>query len=376
MIIRPRRLIRTGIALLCVAAIGCVSTRVYADPSSAELEQKTNDRQGQLNGLNSQLSTLLKEMDELSTEAEELKAEIEESQKAFDKAQKNGEEHYEAMKLRIKYMYEAGNTSFLEMLLSAENMSDFLNKSEFIQNVSEYDRNMMNELIKIQDEIKEDGEKLEKKHEELTAKQDELKVKRKQVEATISSTSAQLNDYTEQLARARQAEAEAAAAAAAEEARRAAEEAERLAKEAAEKKAADAAEKAKAAEEARKQAEAIEESEHYDVPDAVYVEGSTEGKTNLGNFRITHYCPCYYCCGKWAGGRTASGTIPTPGRTIAVDPKVIPLGSEVVINGQVFVAEDTGGAIKGNRIDVFVANHATALAKGVYYADVYMDTGE
>lgn len=92
----------------------------------------------------------------------------------------------------------------------------------------------------------------------------------------------------------------------------------------------------------------------------------------LGTFRITHYCPCSICCGPWANGITSTGATATTNHTIAVDPSVIPYGSQVVINGQVYVAEDCGGAIKGNRIDIYVATHAEGESKGVYYADAYL----
>ncbi len=88
----------------------------------------------------------------------------------------------------------------------------------------------------------------------------------------------------------------------------------------------------------------------------------------LGEFRITHYCNCAKCCGKWANGLTATGTVPTAGKTIAVDPSVIPLGSEVKLNGHIYVAEDTG--VYGNSIDVFVDDHQEALQLGLYYAEV------
>ena len=85
--------------------------------------------------------------------------------------------------------------------------------------------------------------------------------------------------------------------------------------------------------------------------DSFFVESSN--KKFIGYFKITHYCNCSKCCGKWAGGATASGTIPEEGRTIAVDPKVIPLGSHVEIDGiDGYIAEDTGGVIKGNIIDL------------------------
>lgn len=92
--------------------------------------------------------------------------------------------------------------------------------------------------------------------------------------------------------------------------------------------------------------------------------------TSLGQFKITAYCNCSKCCGKWAGGPTASGAMPKAGRTIAVDPKVIPLGSKVIIDGHTYIAEDTGGAIKGNKIDLYCSSHAEALSWGVKYKNV------
>ncbi|HIR27674.1 MAG TPA: 3D domain-containing protein [Candidatus Choladousia intestinigallinarum] len=93
---------------------------------------------------------------------------------------------------------------------------------------------------------------------------------------------------------------------------------------------------------------------------------------SLGTFRITHYCPCSICCGPWANGITSTGVTATTNHTIAVDPSQIPYGSQVVINGQVYVAEDCGGAIKTNCIDIYVASHAEGEAKGVYYTEVYL----
>ena len=86
---------------------------------------------------------------------------------------------------------------------------------------------------------------------------------------------------------------------------------------------------------------------------------------DLGIFKLTAYCPCSICCGEYAGGPTASGVYPTAGQTIAVDPDVIPLGSWVDIYLQGygwcrFRAEDTGSAIKGNDIDIYVPIHAAA----------------
>ena len=91
----------------------------------------------------------------------------------------------------------------------------------------------------------------------------------------------------------------------------------------------------------------------------------------LGEFKLTAYCACAKCCGK-SDGITATGTVATQGRTIAVDPSVIPYGTVVNINGNNYTAEDCGGAIGGKRIDVFFNNHSDALNFGVQYADVYL----
>ena len=350
MSIKHKGLARAGIVAICVAAIGCTNTYVHAEPTSAELEEKTSGLQNELDSLNGQLDMLLTEMDSIAKEAEGIAASMTDTEARLEEAQAKGEKQYEDMKLRIKYMYEAGNTSFIELLSTAEGMTDFLNKADFIQTVSEYDRKMLEELLATQNEIAEEGARLEKQQQALVAKQEELGNKRGEVERMISSTSSDLNKYSAQLERARAAEALAA-------------------KQAAEEKAA--RERAAAEEKARKEAEKNKDSEGK----ATDNEGnsvSTEGAKHLGSFKITHYCSCYYCCGKWAGGNTASGTRPTAGRTIAVDPGVIPLGSKVIINGHTYIAEDTGKAIKGKKIDIYVNSHSTALAYGTYYADVYL----
>lgn len=99
---------------------------------------------------------------------------------------------------------------------------------------------------------------------------------------------------------------------------------------------------------------------------------------SLGNFKITAYCSCEICCGKWANNRPngivygAIGEELKEGYSIAVDPKVIPYRTEVVINGNTYKAQDCGGGIKGNEIDVYFENHDDALEFGVQYAEVFL----
>ena len=91
----------------------------------------------------------------------------------------------------------------------------------------------------------------------------------------------------------------------------------------------------------------------------------------IGVFRISYYCPCLKCNGGY--NNTATGNPLRPWHTIAVDPSIIKLNSTVYIDGYgTFKAEDTGGSIKGNRIDICVNNHTEAYQLGVVYKDVYI----
>ena len=92
---------------------------------------------------------------------------------------------------------------------------------------------------------------------------------------------------------------------------------------------------------------------------------STTGGTT---YKITAYCPCSKCCGK-ATGRTASGTKATAGRTVAASSKFA-FGTKLNIGGHIYTVEDRGGAVNGNKIDIFVNTHAEALQWGVRYMNV------
>ena len=95
---------------------------------------------------------------------------------------------------------------------------------------------------------------------------------------------------------------------------------------------------------------------------------TTSSNTSGTVYKITAYCPCAKCCGK-TNGRTASGTTATPGRTVAASSQFA-FGTKLNIGGHVYTVEDRGGAINGNKIDIFVSSHAQALQWGVRYLPV------
>ncbi len=89
----------------------------------------------------------------------------------------------------------------------------------------------------------------------------------------------------------------------------------------------------------------------------------------IGTFTVTAYCGCEKCSG--GHNKTASGTTPTEGRTIAADTSILPFGSQVVIDGVVYTVEDRGSGVNGNHIDIFFSTHDKAMAYGSKTVKVY-----
>lgn len=128
------------------------------------------------------------------------------------------------------------------------------------------------------------------------------------------------------------------------------------------------------------------DSNSSEIANDVDVENTTEEVerlVSLGKFKLTAYCSCSKCCGQYAANRPKDeygndivygsiGIRLVEGVSIAVDPSIIPYKSEVIINGNTYFAHDTGGKIKGNRIDVYFENHNNALKFGVQYAEVFV----
>ena len=119
---------------------------------------------------------------------------------------------YDAMKKRIKYMYETGNTSLLQIIFSSESMGDFLNKAEFVKNITEYDRNMLDELQKVHELVAKKDSDLKAEQASLAEMKTNLDQQEQELNDKISSTSGELQASSEALAKAKEAQAAAAAA--------------------------------------------------------------------------------------------------------------------------------------------------------------------
>ncbi|MGN1165413.1 MAG: cell wall hydrolase [Lachnospiraceae bacterium] len=214
-------LLHTATALLCTVTITFSGNLAYAAPSSKELEKKTSEIQEEIDTINSDIDSLSSELENTTAEIEKKTSEIEKSRLDVAAAKLNEENQYSAMKERIKFMYEGGNISLLQILLSSESMSDFLNKAEYVTLISDYDREMLDEFKDIRKNVEKKQEKLERQQQELSNLEASLNAQKSDLTSKLSTASGELDEYTAQLERAKEAEAAAKAAREAEEAEKA-----------------------------------------------------------------------------------------------------------------------------------------------------------
>ena len=218
-----KRWIQSGIALICSLAIVLSVFPVLADNEEIKsLESQSSSLESELQGINEDILALSDEISTTEMQVEMLNGEIARTSDELDEAKTNEDKQYEDMKARIKYMYEHGNATLLELLFSAEDMSDFLNKADFIENLSEYDRNALDNLKNIHQQIEDEQKTLETQQASLTDLQEQLQSQQAELQAKADATSTNLADVQTRLQQAK--EEEAARIAAEEAARKQAEE--------------------------------------------------------------------------------------------------------------------------------------------------------
>ncbi|GFI50291.1 peptidoglycan endopeptidase LytF [Lachnospiraceae bacterium] len=224
-----------GTRLLSVAiASSLIVTPVMAAPTVDELNKEVSDlkenkaeKQSEVNSLQKELTDIMTKLGELEEDLVQKGEEILQAQDDLVAAEAKEREQYEAMKIRIKYMYEEGDTTALESLVTAENFSDLLNKAEYVQNVHTYDREQLKEYAETKQQIADLKAGLEEDKAKLESLQDEYEAKEGELNTMIETKSAEVADLDQQI----QAAAEAVAKAV-EEQRRKEEEERRRAEEA------------------------------------------------------------------------------------------------------------------------------------------------
>lgn len=203
---KKHALFRTCTAFLCAFIISSIPIIALADDSVEELENQTNQLQSQLDNLNNDLNNLSSQITDLVSKMDDTNASIEKAQLDLAAAHLNEKLQEEAMKSRIKYLYEFGNYSFLHVLLTAESMGDFLNRAEFIKNITSYDRRMFEELKDAKRVIAEKEQTLLAEQAELQKMSDTLVDNQSQLQSLIANTSNELDLSSEALEKARAAQ--------------------------------------------------------------------------------------------------------------------------------------------------------------------------
>lgn len=197
-----------GIRLItAVVTSSMIVTPVLAAPSVDDLKKEKASKQNEVSSLQSQLTTLMGKVNTLESELIQTGEDITKAQSDLVVAQKKEKEQYAAMKKRIKYMYEAGNDSAFETLVTSDDFTDLLSKAEYVQNVHSYDRKQLQEYVETKQQISDLKDSLEKDQKELESKQAEYEKQGDNLNNLITSKSAEVANLDSEI----QAAAEAAA---------------------------------------------------------------------------------------------------------------------------------------------------------------------
>lgn len=199
---RTKRMLSGG--LIFIMSFGMVinvnaTTIDEAQQKADALEQQKSTAEAEKNSLNTQLNTILGEMEDAQTKLADKQTEIEEAEEALVQAKVEENTQYQSMKKRIKYMYENGNSQVIELLMESENIGEFLNKAEYISQISEYDRDMLDEFQAVVKEVEAEEAALQTEYEELEVLRDDLLVKQSNLESLLSEKNLQISDLEKQI---------------------------------------------------------------------------------------------------------------------------------------------------------------------------------
>ncbi|MCI8974369.1 MAG: hydrolase Nlp/P60 [Lachnospiraceae bacterium] len=176
-----------------------------------DIDDQVNELEGEQEGIDAEIETLSNEIAEimasislLEEEIEAKKAQIEQAKLDLEEAQKVERKQYEAMKIRVKAMYESGETSFLDIIFSSSSMQDMLNKADYVEKMHEYDKKVFVNYQIARQNVETLKETLEIEESELEAVQEGLEEERVSVEEARSELEAISADYAVQISKAKQ----------------------------------------------------------------------------------------------------------------------------------------------------------------------------
>ncbi|EOS73841.1 hypothetical protein C819_03398 [Lachnospiraceae bacterium 10-1] len=168
------------------------------------IQSDVDEVAGEIDEIDAALVETIASVELIEEEITEKKEQIEETTKELEEAQAVEQEQYEAMKLRIKFMYEKGDTTYLQLLLESQGFSDMVNKAEYIEKLYDYDRKKLQEYEEARQTVEQLKERLEEEMSELEAQQHELEEEKESLEIMLAERQEVYDNYEVQLAQARQ----------------------------------------------------------------------------------------------------------------------------------------------------------------------------
>ena len=165
-----------------------------AKKKQQELEQQKNTAEAEKSELSSELDSIVSKMEKTQSDLTAKETEINDAETELVTAKANEDDQYQTMKLRIKYMYENGSNEFLEILMEANSIADLLNKAEYINKISQCDRELLVEYEDTRKDVENRENALKKEYAELESLQDELAGEQANVEKLLADKNIQINN--------------------------------------------------------------------------------------------------------------------------------------------------------------------------------------
>lgn len=194
----------TGILLAAIMMVSFTVPAGAAEIDNAkkqaeDLKNKKSSAESEKNSLAKELETKVKEMEDVEKKISAKETEISKKEDELVQAKVDENTQYDSMKKRIKYMYENGNTHFIEILCDSKSIGEFLNNAEYINTISTYDRNMLVEFQDVVKEVEKQEENLQAEYKELNTMQDDIVKKQESLTALINEKSAEIASLDSEL---------------------------------------------------------------------------------------------------------------------------------------------------------------------------------
>lgn len=170
-----------------------------AKKKASELEEKKKAAEKDKSSLSAQLNAIISDMEKAKEKLKKKQDEIQKAEDELVQAKVDANNQYESMKKRIKFMYENGNSQFLEILAESESIGDFLNKAEYVSQISTYDREMLHEFQGVVKDVEKKEAALQKEYTELKGLQDDLLAKQNEVQSLLKEKNVQISSLQSQI---------------------------------------------------------------------------------------------------------------------------------------------------------------------------------